>query len=72
MTQKEHPIDNMIVWSFHECRIKELMPAFQAGTESEIAPQNIFLQWLSIVVPNTLGIDYLTPISLVKAILDDS
>ena len=38
VTQKEHPIDNMIVWSIHECRIKELMPAFQGGKDSQIGP----------------------------------
>ena len=67
VTQKEHPIDNMVVWSVHECRIKELMPAFTS--EGNDTKPNIFLQWLSIVIPSTLGIDGLTPIDVVKQIL---
>ena len=67
VTQKEHPIDNMVVWSVHECRIKELMPAFvNEGNDTKL---NIFLQWLSIVVPSTLGVDCLTPVDVVKQII---
>ena len=57
----------MVVWSVHECRIKELMPAFTS--EGNDTKPNIFLQWLSIVIPSTLGIDGLTPIDVVKQIL---
>ena len=57
------------MWSVHECRIKELMPAFtQPGTHTK---PNIFLQWLSIVIPSTLGIDGLTKIDVVKQLIDD-
>ena len=57
----------MVVWSVHECRIKELMPAF-VSEENDTKP-NIFLQWLSIVIPSTLGVDSLTPVDVVKQII---
>lgn len=37
VTQKEHPMDNIIVWSIHECKIKELMPAFTENKDTQIA-----------------------------------
>ena len=43
VTQKEHPVDNMIVWSIHECKIKELMPAFTESKGKAIDKTNILL-----------------------------
>ena len=30
ITPKEHPLDNIQVFSIHECQIKKLLPAFVA------------------------------------------
>ena len=32
ITRKEHPLDQMIVFTVHECQIKKLMPAFAPAT----------------------------------------
>ena len=68
VTRKEHPVDNMVVFSVHECQIKKLMPAFTASI-ADLDTHNILFQWMSIVLPNTLSIELLNTVALARTLL---